>query len=1216
MVDSDATDDDDDKGGEDWFKERMTAHAILKVHRDKPIIVDLDTGADVNLVDISFVRKHGLRWIGDGAPAIRALHEYTKPLGMFEVPLSLTDHNGILRKGSIPCLAVDRDATDPPVLLGQPGLSQLQILLYPTTNDWWFVKETDRVRLVTAKKLKKMCQHGAAQVFSIAVHPDVPTPLFPDEQEDEQEEGPDMSAIPPELQDMADVMDIRNSDILPAVKNTDHPIDLQPGTQPPVGPIYPLSPKELQVLHDYIVENLAKHRIRPSQSPAASPVLFVPKKDGSFRLCVDYRGLNKITVKNRYPLPLISEILDRAKGAKFFTKIDVKDAYYRIRIREGDEWKTAFRTRYGLFEYMVMPFGLTNAPATFQNYIHQALGGLLDDCCIAYLDDILILSSDRETHTKHIRAVLQRLRAAQLYCNLKKCSFYQDRVDFLGFVVTPDGLEMDPSRIKTIRDWPEPQTFRDIQVFLGFCNFYRKFIRGFADIARPLTNLLLGLEKGKKPGQVRFTPEERQAFEKLQDAFQRAPVLRHFDPDKPVILETDASKFAMGAVLSQVAEDGRKHPVAFWSAKFKGPALNYGTPDQEMMAIVEAFKHWRHYLEGNPQDITVYSDHQNLQGFMRQTSLNGRQARWCMYLAGFDFTIKHQAGKRNPADGPSRRPDYHDSSLSEENQWLPTLQNKLENRVAPTVLTMRLGKRETRRPTITRKRAREAAEAEDKHAPDPSKSLMEIVLELQDRDPVTQKIKEDLQNRRRKHVDRKTWSIGHTGELLHNQRLFVPAEEAVKQEIMRLHHDDVRAGHFGPERTLELIQRKFHWNMIRKSVKDYCKECRVCQTCKSKRHRPYGSLESLPLPSRPWQEITMDFIVGLPALILANGEEKNAILVVVDRYTKMNRFFAVNSEIKSQEMAELIHREIELKYGVPDGCISDRGSVFTAQFWADLCYLNRVHRKLSTAFHPQTDGQTERSNQTLGQYLRCFAAENPMLWAQVLPEAEFVCNNAVNATTKISPFRALMGYDPTISRRIEDDSRKKGTPHPNATERVEMLAQIRKGLERHWAEAVENHKRFYDKKHQPQSFERGQLVLLSTQNLQLKTPSKMKPRFIGPFRVLETVGSLAYRLALPSQYSRLHDVFPVSLLEPWYGNAGIQGKEMPMPELEDDEEWEVEEVRDERMFDGERFFMVKWQGWPSEFNQWVMEEDMEHAQGAITRFRRDRERQAKRKRRR
>lgn len=986
------------------MQQRMHTTAMLNTHVNTHISVDLDTCAELDIVDIDFVRRHKLQWIGNESPRVRFMDShFAKVFGIYQVPLTFTDSHGCTRTSVISCTAVQRHLVegDSPVLLGMPALSKLGILLFPQAQSWWFVQETDTIKLTNPKKFLKQCKQEAC-VYALLVHPDVPTALFPDEEETKTSRN--VEEIPPELQEFKDVMDITNSDILPSSKPTDHKIDLLPDTVPPVGPIYPLSRNQLLILHNYLEENLAKGRIRPSESQAASPVLFVPKKDGTLRLCVDYRGLNKITVKNRYPLPLISEILDRASGAKFFSKLDVKDAYYRIRIREGDEWKTAFRTRYGLFEYLVMPFGLTNAPATFQSYIHQALGGLLDEFCIVYLDDILIFSPDRETHTQHIRQVLARLRKAQLYCKPSKCSFYKDQVEFLGYIVNTEGIAMDPERIHTIQEWPEPQTFRDVQVFLGFCNFYRKFIRGYSKIALPLTNLMKGMQEGKKLGNLRLSNGTRTAFQRLKDEFQHAPLLRHFDPDQPIILETDASDFAMGAVLSQPAEDNQKHPVAFWSAKFSGSARGYGTPDHEMMAIVEAFKHWRHYLEGSRYSITVFSDHNNLQGFMKQNYLNGRQARWCMYLAGFDFTIKHQPGKRNPADGPSRRPDYHDEDSSSHMRWLPTIQNKMDNSARkcrrdavdtgsepPLVLEPPIPVRSEDpedaalvenglpQPTVMRRDAEITARLEGTFVSDPSQPLTEVVKNLQQDDSFTQNIKERLKNQRRSARDIVTWHLGLAGELLYQEKLFVPEEEAIKQELLQRYHDDPLAGHFGSAKTLELLQRKYYWPRMATDVREYCKTCHVCQTEKPRRHRVYGSLESLPIPHRPWSEITMDFIVGFPTVIGPNGLERNAILVVVDRYTKMSRFFAVNTTMKSQELAELLHREIELKYGIPNGCVSDRGSVFTSQFWSDLCYLNKIHRKLSTAFHPQTDGQTERMNQTLIQYLRCYASEHPTI---------------------------------------------------------------------------------------------------------------------------------------------------------------------------------------------------------------------------------------------
>ncbi|KAL2104482.1 hypothetical protein VUR80DRAFT_423 [Thermomyces stellatus] len=458
-------------------------------------------------------------------------------------------------------------------------------------------------------------------------------------------EGTKPSAIPIELQAFADVLSDEESGSRPLHPNAVHHIELEPGKQPPYGPIYPLSQKELQTLREYIEENLRLGRIRHSTSSAASPILFVPKKDGGLRLCVDYRALNKITLKNRYPLPLITEILDRTQGSYYFSKIDIKDAYYRIRIAEGDEWKTAFRTRYGLFEYTVMPFGLTNAPATFQHYISTALSDLLDSCCIVYLDDILIFSKDRDTHTSDLHNVLERLRAAGLYAKPSKCEFYQHQVEFLGYILSPDGVSMDPKRIETVESWPIPQSYHDIQVFLGFCNFYRRFIEKYAKVSRPLSDLLKGSKNGKKPGPVQLNNEAMKAFHDLKAKFTTAPLLRHFDPKKRTRVETDASKFAVAAVLSQQHEDKKWYPVAFWSRKLNSAEVNYGTPDQEMLAIVEAFKHWRQYVEGPESPVEVLTDHQNLQSFMQHTKLNGRQARWLIYLAPYDFTTE---GRINP----------------------------------------------------------------------------------------------------------------------------------------------------------------------------------------------------------------------------------------------------------------------------------------------------------------------------------------------------------------------------------------------------------------------------------------------------------------------------------------------------------------------------------------------------------------------------------------
>lgn len=453
--------------------------------------------------------------------------------------------------------------------------------------------------------------------------------------------------IPPEYTDFKDVFSDTNAYILPEHGTHDHAIDLiDEKKQPPYGPIYNLSESELAVLRAYIDLHLKTGFIRPSKSPAGAPILFAKKPDGGLRLCVDYRGLNNLTIKNRYPLPLVGESLDRLGCARRFTKIDLTWAYNRVRIKEGDEWKTAFRTRYGHYEYQVLPFGLSNAPATFQAYINSILAENLDVFVIVYLDDILIYSENPEDHVDHVKWVLQRLREHAPFANLKKCSFHTNEVKFLGFVVSAEGVQMEESRIESVRDWPEPTSVREIQVFIGFANFYRRFIKGFSRIAAPLTSLVKDPSNAKKKNRLIpqggiLTPEAREAFNTLKNAFLTAPVLVHFDSNKPIRVETDASGWAISAILTQLDRDSHWHPVAYFSRKMSPPERNYETHDGEMLAIVEAFKQWRHYLEGAHHQILVLTDHHNLKKFMETKRLSGRQIRWAQELSRYNFLIDY-----------------------------------------------------------------------------------------------------------------------------------------------------------------------------------------------------------------------------------------------------------------------------------------------------------------------------------------------------------------------------------------------------------------------------------------------------------------------------------------------------------------------------------------------------------------------------------------------
>ncbi|KAL0151330.1 hypothetical protein M9458_053324 [Cirrhinus mrigala] len=389
----------------------------------------------------------------------------------------------------------------------------------------------------------------------------------------------------------------------------------------PQGKIYPLSIPEREAMENYINEALKQGFIRPSTSPAASSFFFVDKKDGGLRPCIDYRVLNESTVKFAYPLPLVPAALEELREAHVFTKLDLRSAYNLIRIHEGDEWKTAFITPSGHYEYLVMPYGLANSPSVFLNFMNEIFRNFLHHFVIVYIDDILIYSCDLQEHRKHVRQVLQRLREHQLFLKLEKCEFHQSSVSFLGYVISGDGVRMEQNKVS---QWTEPLTIKDLQRFLGFANFYCRFVKNFSILTTPLTALL--------------------------------KVLQHPDPDKPFVVEVDAADTGVGAVLSQWSgEPLALHPCAYYSKKLTPAEQNYGIGDRELLAIKLALEEWRHWLEGAKHPFQVITDHKNLQYLQNAKRLNARQARWSMFFTRFRFHITYQSGHKNiKADALSR----------------------------------------------------------------------------------------------------------------------------------------------------------------------------------------------------------------------------------------------------------------------------------------------------------------------------------------------------------------------------------------------------------------------------------------------------------------------------------------------------------------------------------------------------------------------------------
>ncbi|GJR42680.1 putative reverse transcriptase domain-containing protein [Tanacetum coccineum] len=421
---------------------------------------------------------------------------------------------------------------------------------------------------------------------------------------------------------------------LPLTRQVEFQIDLIPGVAPVARAPYRLAPSEMKELSEKLKELSDKGYIRPSSSPCGAPVLFVKKKDGSFRMCIDYRELNKLTVKNCYPLPRIDDLFDQLQGSSVYSKIDLRSGYHQLRVREEDIPKTAFRTRYGHYEFQVMPFGLTNAPAVFMDLMNRVCKPYLDKFIIVFIDDILIYSKNKQEHEEHLKLILELLKKEELYAKFSKCEFWIPKVQFLGHVIDSEGIHVDPAKIESIKDWASPKSPTEIRQFLGLAGYYRRFIEGFSKIAKPMTKLT------QKKVKFEWGDKQEAAFQLLKQKLCSAPILALPEGSEDFIAYCDASKKGLGTVLMQ-----REKVIAYASRQLKIHEKNYTTHDLELGAVVFALKIWRHYLYGTK--CTVFTDHKSLQHILNQKELNMRQRRWLELLSDYDYEIRYHLGKAN-----------------------------------------------------------------------------------------------------------------------------------------------------------------------------------------------------------------------------------------------------------------------------------------------------------------------------------------------------------------------------------------------------------------------------------------------------------------------------------------------------------------------------------------------------------------------------------------
>ena len=989
---------------------------------------------------------------------------------------------------------------------------------------------------------------------------------------------PDLyTQVPEAYHDFLDVFSEAQANTLPPHRKYDLDIPLQPGTSPPWGPIYSMSAPELTAMKTYVKEYLANGFIRPSKSPAAAPVMFVKRPDGKLRLVVDYRGLNKVTVKNRYPLPLIPEMLDRLHRAKVFTKIDLRNAYHQVRVQAGDEWKTAFRCREGHFEFQVCPQGPTNAPAMFQHFMNDILRAHLDLTAVGILDDVIIFSEDPALHVQHVRAILQILRDNRLYAKVEKCEFNKDHMTFVGYMVSQSGIGMDPAKVSAILDWPVPKSVKDVQSFLGFANFYRKFISHYSTLTSPLSSLT------RKAVKFTWSEQAGAAFQQLQRAFTSAPVLRHFQPELPLTIEADASDFAIGCILSQTTPQGDLHPVCYYSRKFSAAELNYPIYDKELLAVVEGFKHWRVYVEGAQHAVQVYTDHKNLEYFSEARTTSRRHARWAATMAAYDYKITYRKGAANgKPDALSRRPDYHPPPLPS----LPILSRPPSSHPihhTPYLLAAAIlvSPDDPLLPQIA------AAQAGDVHI----SGLITDYLRRPDGESNPALPDGSPSGRSQSQFCMQRDILYSQGRIL-----IPPTSKTLILKILQQYHDSPLAGHYGVARTQALIAQYFSWPGLATAVHSYVTSCDACQRNKVVRHAPFGLLSPLSIPSRPWSHVSLDWITDLPP-----SKYNDAILVVVDRLTKMAIFIPTTKSMPASDVAALFVQHVIRIHGLPSNIVSDRDPIFTSHFWRRLLVLLGIHANRSTAFHPQTDGQTERLNSVLEQYLRIYCDYQQTDWASLLPLAEFSYNNSKHSATTLSPFFANYGFHPSMSLLPTSPD----SPTPAADSYVLQLQQAQVVLQRELLKARKAMEVSANRRRRPApTLLPGAKVWLLRRNISTIRPcSKLDVRRLGPFSIIGPVGTSSFRLDLPPSM-HIHPVFHVSLLEPHVANTfpGRLQRIPPPIQVAGFPEFEVRKILDSKIFRRKIWYFVDWVGYDVKEQSWQPVENLSNATLAIAAF--------------
>lgn len=948
------------------------------------------------------------------------------------------------------------------------NVGSLDVLLYPRT----VVGSLSEVSMVNLPPGVEEVRVHTASMSSQGV-----APLLPD-----QMEAIDLSALSAEEQEEARGLLRKHASVfsshdgdLGCTNLISHEIPLLDAT-PIRQPYRRIPPSEYEVVKEHINQLLGAQVIRESSSPFASPIVLVKKKDGSLRLCVDYRQLNSRTRKDAFPLPRIEESLDALTGARWFSTIDLASGYNQVPVAEADRPKTAFCTPFGLFEWNRMPFGLCNAPSTFQRLMQRIFGDQQCQSLLLYLDDIVVFSSSFQQHLERLEVVLQRLQKEGLKAKLSKCSFFQQEVVYLGHVISANGVSTDPGKVEVVANWQPPTTILELRSFLGFASYYRRFVEGFAKLAAPLHRLVadLGGSKSKRSEcrvSERWTAEHQQSFDALKSSLTNAPVLAYADFTLPFILEVDASHGGLGAVLSQ-EQGGKVRPIAFASRGLRPTErnpVNYSSMKLEFLALKWAMtEKFREYLLGHK--CLVFTDNNPL-SHLSTAKLGALEQRWAAQLAAFDFEIRYRPGKSNAnADALSRLqpPVVVDLETVVPGTSLPPpLRQALQARgpeaclaavqALPPHLPADIGALQQADPVILEvlafwRQQRYPNWAERRQLSQPALALLKQWGRLTEQTGV---------------VYRKVVRPDGGEEVL---QVLLPV--ALKEKVLTEVHQN--HGHQGVDRTLELLRQRCYWPGMTADVRHWCQTCERCQVAKDS-GPPGRSFMGHLLASEPNEILAVDYTLLEPT---RNGLEN--VLVLTDVFSKYTLAVATRDQ-KASTVAQVLVSEWFSKFGVPARIHSDQGRNFEGALVQQLCGLYGIEKSRTTPYHPAGNGQCERFNRTLHDLLRTLPASRKYDWHSCLPQVLFAYNTTPHQSTGESPFFLMFGREARLPvdfllGRVQDPVG--GTVHDWVQEHQSRLHLAFEGVRDRLKVAAERRKRNHDQTVRSEPLAEGQLVLL------------------------------------------------------------------------------------------------------------------------------------------